>query len=529
MSVPILYYAKANQSDGDFLPSLEAELRAVQAELISLRKFGKLQFELSNQTSPDDFRDFVRHFKEQIRVLHFTGHSGPNALSLDGKLLPVTALQALLEGVTKLDLVFLNGCSNVKMVQNLLDAGVKSVIATTSKVYDDDAARLSREFYRSWAVEGKTLKDAYREAIAFRVGGGSTTAIFRDLMSADPDAVADMPWGLYVNRAAAEVLDAVLHVRSEAAAAVVPPSVQADLDALAKVSDKIRRLEAADLGDMVSEKVVERDKIVARLEGLERKINLKNGSLRLNYTNQLVGFDALKKHQVAAFVLRGQQGDGVGILAQRIRSDLYKKYETSQQISQIDLANRATQRLDLARVWLEVGLRIGSGATPAEVLARLEALLDGPNPQHVVLLFNNVDGADSGLLRELLSSFWLVVCNSLKDKTLQRKLVVFLLDRMSAEDKDGLPITQDYAAMLPDAESAHLFVFEPVSALTDAGFQQWCYDNGDAIGDLRTVWADMLKNGGGRVKPTINEVFRRAEMPDLCDEFDQWDNLIHLI
>jgi len=104
--------------------------------------------------------------KDELTVFHFSGHSGQFDLLLDSdELIDGRAIAKLMEPATNIELVFLNGCANKKLIDWFHEAGVKRVIATRRKVFDQYASEFSKIFYKVLATG--TIGEAFDQAKAY--------------------------------------------------------------------------------------------------------------------------------------------------------------------------------------------------------------------------------------------------------------------------------------------------------------------------------------------------------------------------
>lgn len=144
------------------------------------------------------FRD--QRYRGRIAVLHYGGHAGSFQLLLEGEAgspeaADGTGLAAFLGRQQSLQLVFLNGCSTEAQVQDLLEAGIPSVIATSQAIDDTVATDFAGSFYRDLAG-GDTIQTAFdkaRAAVQFSRGRNPRDAYCVQ----EPSTAADRwPWHL---------------------------------------------------------------------------------------------------------------------------------------------------------------------------------------------------------------------------------------------------------------------------------------------------------------------------------------------
>ncbi|WP_027002169.1 CHAT domain-containing protein [Hugenholtzia roseola] len=163
MEKPIFYFAFA-QAD---LPNVLHENQKLYEGLQSLRKKGTVQIENPPKIEKETlFKDLAETYRNNIVLFHFAGHAnGQTVELLDGNFEGKTLASLIQNNQTNLHLVFLNGCATYGQVQNLLDGGVKVVIATHRKIEDEAAFHFATAFYGSLFAENPaTVEEAYQNA-----------------------------------------------------------------------------------------------------------------------------------------------------------------------------------------------------------------------------------------------------------------------------------------------------------------------------------------------------------------------------
>lgn len=166
MAPPVFFLAFAyNQTEA--LPEITNELRAL-AEIF--RNTGVSPI-VSWQVTQNEIEQQFDINREQLRIFHFSGHAGRNALQMNdvaGKA-KVSFVEGLagLAGMSKgLRLVFLNGCSTQEQAKAFLDKGIPAVIATTKPLIDRYGLEFARRFYQNFtrANSKMTLRQAFDAA-----------------------------------------------------------------------------------------------------------------------------------------------------------------------------------------------------------------------------------------------------------------------------------------------------------------------------------------------------------------------------
>ncbi|SDZ81971.1 CHAT domain-containing protein [Thiothrix caldifontis] len=102
--------------------------------------------------------------RERLVILHFAGHSGTRLLQLDEGTVYAEGLATKLNECSQLQLVFLNGCNNVRLVKALVDVGIPNVIGTRQSIGDKTAQDFSEGFFSALAEQGLSVACAYEQA-----------------------------------------------------------------------------------------------------------------------------------------------------------------------------------------------------------------------------------------------------------------------------------------------------------------------------------------------------------------------------
>lgn len=201
MTQPILYFTFADQAD-DHLPQLKREIDEVKEILrpLEIREFIKLEREESTTTA--DIIKTLSAYPDRISIFHYGGHANGRGLELEGKSANAEGLAQLLGEQQNLMLVFLNGCSTAEQVQQLFNAGVKAVIATSVPIGDEKAVLFSSTFYRALANK-RSIKLAFDFARAALEADYRNTPEIRiqrgvGLEEDPPTSDQLIPWTLYI-------------------------------------------------------------------------------------------------------------------------------------------------------------------------------------------------------------------------------------------------------------------------------------------------------------------------------------------
>lgn len=155
----------AADRDGAFLRSIADE----QGEILKTFR-AHLPPEKNPIIIPNgDFAELEKQLvaSESVWILHYGGHSDEESLIIRSRQNPQKyqgkSLAELLQLRKEVQLVFLNGCSNKRQGQTLLQHNVKYVIVTNSRISDTAAKEFSALFYRSYLIK-PSVSHAFQEA-----------------------------------------------------------------------------------------------------------------------------------------------------------------------------------------------------------------------------------------------------------------------------------------------------------------------------------------------------------------------------
>ena len=214
MKLPLVFLAFANDQD-NHLPLLEEERKAITAELIPLASKQYFQLFTEPSATTDDISRYVAEFKDRILIFHYGGHADSTKLILADQTANSDGLAQLLGLQSDLKLVFLNGCSTREQVEQLFDAGIPAVIATSVPVADSSAKIFATIFYKALATR-HNLESAFKLAAAdYLMKAGESVGIYRGIGAA-PDPKEGIPWGLYIQESQESILQWKLPIESSA-------------------------------------------------------------------------------------------------------------------------------------------------------------------------------------------------------------------------------------------------------------------------------------------------------------------------
>jgi hypothetical protein len=208
---PVIFLAFANSQDA-YLDMLKRESRIINHALEALEDKQLIKISREESAGVDEIFHNFNRFKGRIAIFHYAGHADGSHLHLDGDTFANSAGLADLFGAeSALKLVFLNGCSTQGQVENLMNLGISAVIATSVAINDSKAVEFAEHFYRSLANKN-TIKSAFNYASSFlktkyKNINEPTIEKRKGLKLRREKTGEEMPWGLYINDEADDVLD----------------------------------------------------------------------------------------------------------------------------------------------------------------------------------------------------------------------------------------------------------------------------------------------------------------------------------
>ena len=182
---PVILAAFANDRTDQtrFLRNLSEEAKRIQAVFEPARDLCPLV--LLPSATLDEILNAFQKYRNRVVVFHYAGHANGFELLLEsasGGVHRVGAqgLASFLGQQQGLQLVFLNGCSTERQAEDLLNAGVGCVIATTQSIDDGVATEFSTRFYNG-IVNTAPLQAAYTQAVgsAQAASGGESQRLIR--------------------------------------------------------------------------------------------------------------------------------------------------------------------------------------------------------------------------------------------------------------------------------------------------------------------------------------------------------------
>jgi CubicO group peptidase (beta-lactamase class C family) len=196
---PVILVAFANNDD-DPLLTLYAEEAAIKKQLAPLIEQDLCDLQIVLQADTQKVLDAFQQYKDRVAIFHYAGHAESYELHLESvegqkEVASGRGFADFLKFQKGLQLVFLNACSTEPQVEDLINANVSAVIATSRQIDESIAAFLSLCFYRSLGA-GKGIWKAFKEAAAaVRMRFGDERSKYYKKEVAESD---QLPWNLHI-------------------------------------------------------------------------------------------------------------------------------------------------------------------------------------------------------------------------------------------------------------------------------------------------------------------------------------------
>ena len=200
---PIIYLA--HRENYDSLSNLDKEIHSI-LKIISNQNI--FEAYISANASIED----IYEFGDNISIFHYADHVSSEVLNLHNNELQSGYQKGLinvLSALKNLNLVFLNGVSSKRIVQMLLESGVKAVIATSRLAQDNIASEFAIQFYKHF-LAGKSILNSFENAVSFIIASNVLEDMPTTRYLGSIQRESDMnkfPWGLYMREENSEVLD----------------------------------------------------------------------------------------------------------------------------------------------------------------------------------------------------------------------------------------------------------------------------------------------------------------------------------
>ncbi len=200
LPVALLAFANDRENPGRFLETLSSERRSLDQLFDPQKQAGEIHVRVSDGGVANLVED-VQKMRDSLLIFHFAGHANGQALQLEhqtgkGESLAGANLVSLLGASPGLQLVFLNACATRAHVAALLNAGIKTVIATDTGIDDGQASVFSKTFYKG-LLGGQSLRRAFEDARVAIEGHSGQPRIHRGIGLESAGKPDDFPWGFY--------------------------------------------------------------------------------------------------------------------------------------------------------------------------------------------------------------------------------------------------------------------------------------------------------------------------------------------
>ncbi|SEJ59257.1 CHAT domain-containing protein [Dyadobacter sp. SG02] len=202
MRPPVILCAFSNSGDA-YLSQLEKEKEAISDALRERQGKGHLLLDTDPRTIKK-LRDRLLLYQPQVEIIHYAGHASGSQLLMEDATVYGAGLLESIRLQKNLQLVFLNGCSTQEQVNQLLDAGVRAVIATSVDIGDDTATRFAEDFYQKMA-SGHSIDEAFKLATEIVTAKNNATLNTSDHQDRGIARLIKAPntgpvWGLYLHK-----------------------------------------------------------------------------------------------------------------------------------------------------------------------------------------------------------------------------------------------------------------------------------------------------------------------------------------
>ncbi|MCB0654601.1 MAG: hypothetical protein KDC57_00625 [Saprospiraceae bacterium] len=207
MESPVILLTFANDRD-PYLPLINRERKNIMRTL--RRHDDKNLIRLISESDPGlpDMMEMIRNYQDHLALFQFSSHRGGTSLGGGAVQSPgADELSTLLGSVNSLQLVFLSGNADRKLVESLFKHGVKAVLATSTDVADKQAIEFAEQFYHALASYTNIQK-------AFDIASSFLAAKYEDMgelhLHRDASArnlPAELAWGLYLSAGNDQILD----------------------------------------------------------------------------------------------------------------------------------------------------------------------------------------------------------------------------------------------------------------------------------------------------------------------------------
>ncbi|MBL7815545.1 MAG: CHAT domain-containing protein [Saprospiraceae bacterium] len=551
---PFVYLAFANQLKGEksegFLPALRQEMQGLKDAFLPFVVNDSISWLTDENASADSLATSLPRIgtqDERPKIIHFSGHAGKDYWKLTDERLTDNRLDNLFFGMKNVALVFMNACCTEPLRHYLLEkVGVKAVIATSESIKDGEATDFSIAFYNNLVLQGKTLEAAFRHACG-TLNFFPTEDVPRGLARKGTPQ-NEFAWGIYWQDDAAKSW-----VFNNNLANGIPLGLENVWKELADIRQQItqkeaevqQQLQAANL-DLIIQTALqspeplktvllnnaqvtkntlleplkklyaEADEMRKALESVDRNAKLKNQIDQFNFNSEIKNIT--QKHPKlpnGVYILRGQEGAGLGFLSKRL-SVLLRNFSETYRPVRIDLGAVANGRAGVF-VELKRGLKLTQhAASTLPDLARAfhNTILALPTSDPYVLIVDNIQTLFDDDLKAILSEFWVTLHTELLQNPINRRIMLLLLWRIDDEFEE----TRDITTALPTdlTKDCVVCVADEIAPLTPQYLSDWCIERADIFNDLALdAEQHFFDVNAPLVVPTLLRMAQKMQSSDL--------------
>lgn len=201
-----LLLAFANQPAA-LLPTLQEEDDALTRLLAPRAKSQHFLLHREQFATVERLPTYITLYRDSLAVFLFSGHAGRDRLLMGDGVAHAEGLAQMLGQCPRLRLVFLNGCSTVGQVRELLEQGIPVVVATSAPVDDRRATLFSTRFFEA-------MQQQFTVREAFDMAKAAVRLTHPDLQAEQHRSIGDMEaaveepaWGLFFTEKTEHHLD----------------------------------------------------------------------------------------------------------------------------------------------------------------------------------------------------------------------------------------------------------------------------------------------------------------------------------
>ncbi|MEL6695310.1 MAG: CHAT domain-containing protein [Bacteroidota bacterium] len=203
--VIVLAYANDRVDASRYLRDLVEEIRGVR-RILEQHISPPYQIVLRPNATLEDLIEVFDRYEDQIVLFHYAGHADSLQLMLENTEgeaagASLAGFTRMLTNLSRLSLVFLNGCTTEAHALAMIEAGIPAVVATSQLINDRAASIFATRFYER-LVQQVSLSKAFKDAEIKVQTQLLTERGFRSLYWEVEDIPEVFPWGLLGARGA---------------------------------------------------------------------------------------------------------------------------------------------------------------------------------------------------------------------------------------------------------------------------------------------------------------------------------------